>query len=992
MPKSSRKPERQRSQTPSQRPRAVSSQTSTPSTPISKNMSSPQITKKQSSKEANERVLETPPKKRPATSSQGKQTPERTNQLAQANSPHTPFGISSGEESDSDCVIEKVLPSPKRKLVAPSPRARPSKKPKTDQRSAAQRGYACIKASVLAKDSTASGQKKIPAKPAAQRQAASVPPRAPSPNLTSSSVDLSRSNSVPPTNIPIKASQVEHKTQHENRSDSCIEKAQLSPKKRHQPDQQKANAKRRRIGDSIETPVSIDADEAEDQIDSDCEVVKVGISPMRRRAAKIRPSTNRDQDKESSTEKQKIATPRKPKSPAVVKTPTPATSVAACDNTPSRAVHIDLTQESSDSSDFSDEETAISKSQPALPTPVENALNSQDPRAAATEHAVSSDTDKRISAPEETISDQEQKQSSPEDVMSSLWDWTKCPQTNKAPSISSSNRSSLDHELLLSTAPEQPYDDSAAKKIKVEAHDDDMASIKKESIGLYNSDDYEDSDDESRDGGMCSIKQESSPMHAPFSDDEGGSDEDGIRSIKLEEFSSPRSIFTVKQYEFDSNEDSEEEYQGLSDLSDDEVSQAAMPNDSEENGGLRSSPPLSYQPPQDDVSPKAVFATVDETTRNPVAKHLNNVSGSMKTHLVKPGMKYEKRPSPSVYELQPVYSGEKLVESHTPGTPAHQKVLTKTPTTSGDLVSKNWTWTSPLPKGAQWLQQKEEFTPLESIQDENTASNAASSQGTPTKISVKRPVSQKRAKTQRNTTDVEESEDELEKRLQEQQLEPGPDKHWTKPLEKELKPPVIRDGVSEHAIKPTVALFKKKIAAGQGFRHDKSSNSNKKYNWETDWSMPASLNERESHAVAMELEHRGIKTGKQYSNFWYNLTMKFSQLAGSPIPLFTAKKKALDTFVEEAMQNQAIRRRNKRKITKAQKKSRRLENKKQQPKDVDAFLIPGDTDESEAEGSDSDVSGADLIAKMQADIEKRKKVSGGGTSCGLRRKNVECDV
>jgi hypothetical protein len=237
-----------------------------------------------------------------------------------------------------------------------------------------------------------------------------------------------------------------------------------------------------------------------------------------------------------------------------------------------------------------------------------------------------------------------------------------------------------------------------------------------------------------------------------------------------------------------------------------------------------------------------------------------------------------------------------------------------------------------------------------------------------------------------------ESEDEVEKKLQEQQLEPGTDEHWIKPSENEIKPPIIRDGVSEHAIKPTVALFKKKIAARQGFTHDTSDKSNQKYNWEIDWTTPASLSERESQAVAAELEHRGIKTSKQYSNFWYNLTMKFSRLAGSPIPLFTAKKKALDTFVEEAMQNQEIRRRNKNKATIAEKKVRRREKKKKQrqktqPKDVDAFLIPGDTDtESESEDSDSDLNGADLIAKMRADAEKRQRTYGGGTSCGRRSK------
>ncbi|PNP61329.1 hypothetical protein FNYG_14015 [Fusarium nygamai] len=296
------------------------------------------------------------------------------------------------------------------------------------------------------------------------------------------------------------------------------------------------------------------------------------------------------------------------------------------------------------------------------------------------------------------------------------------------------------------------------------------------------------------------------------------------------------------------------------------------------------------------------------------------------------------------------------------------------------LLPKNWT--PPLPKGGRWLQQKKDFTPLPSIPDDTAASDAASRQETPTKVVAKRPP------RINDTRDLAESEDEVEKKLQEQQLEPGTDKHWIKPSEKEIKPPIIRDGVSEHAIKPTVALFKKKIAARQGFNHDTSDKSNQ--NWEIDWTTPASLSERESQAVAAELEHRGIKTSKQYSNFWYNLTMKFSRLAGSPIPLFTAKKKALDTFVEEAMQNQEIRRRNKNKATVAEKKARRREKKKEQktqPKDVDAFLIPGDTDaESESEDSDSDLNGADLIAKMRADTEKRQRTYGGGTSCGRRSK------
>ncbi|KAH7205862.1 hypothetical protein DER44DRAFT_694861 [Fusarium oxysporum] len=1052
MPKSSQKPKRQRPQAPTLVPRAASLHPSIPSTPISKNMSSPQITKKRRLEGRNERVPETPPKKRVATSSQGQQIPKRATQLVQGDSPHTPFDISSGESSDSDCVIEKVQPSPKRKLVAPSPRARPSKKRRTDQQGLVKRGYASIKASVLAKSATSSGQNKKPA--AGRRQAASVPSHAPLPNLTSNVAGPSRSTSVPPAHRPPNSSQNEDAIQNDNESGCDNEKVQLSPRKRHQLEQQKANVKRRRVGDSIDTPVSIDADD-EDQPDSDCEVVKVLVSP-RRKAAKHRATADKDTKDENSHEQRKVAAQCKNQSPSVTKQPTPATSAVARDTTPSTTLHIDLTRESSDSSDFSDEETT-SPAKPALQTPVEPALNVQNPQATTIERITSSNTYNPIVAPENNLPVHEQRAASPDDIMAPLWNWTKCPETKKAPSTSSSNCPSPSHDVPFSTAPEYQHDDSAAKKIKLEAHDSDMKFIKKESIWRYNSDDDEGSnDEESQDGDIHPIKQETSSVYAQSSDDEEDPAEESIKNIKQESYSNPVNISALKQYESHSDEDSEEEYQGLPDLSDDEVSHDANTNEVEGNEDVRSSPPMSYQLPQEDVSPKTVSATLEEEAIFDSAdKDLTNAFGNSTNNFSNP-IKTENGLSPSIYELQPVYSGEKLMQSHTPGTPSpfrphhresliglksilkgsggrgrasdnetvyspfpdisplsgdehdvsspteriqqskeqakavrpserrlystppHRVVMPKAMTLPR-LLPKNWT--PPLPKGARWLQQKKEFTPLPSIPDDTAASNAASRQETPTKVVAKRHP------RVNDTTDIEESEDELEKKLQEQQLEPGTDKHWIKPSEKEIKPSIIRDGVSEHAIKPTVALFKKKIAAGQGFNHDTSDESNQKYNWEIDWSTPASLSERESQAVAVELEHRGIKTSKQYSNFWYNLTMKFSRLAGLPIPLFTAKKKALDTFVEEAMQNQEIRRRNRNKAALTQKKARRREKKKTQPKDVDAFLIPGDTDaESESEDSDSDLNGAGLIAKMRADTEKRQRTYGGGTSCGRRSK------
>ncbi|RMJ09934.1 hypothetical protein CDV36_010452 [Fusarium kuroshium] len=64
-------------------------------------------------------------------------TPSRATQLAQAGSPNTPFGISSSSESsESDfCEIQHVQPSPNRKRTLPAAdqRVQPSKKAKTKQ-------------------------------------------------------------------------------------------------------------------------------------------------------------------------------------------------------------------------------------------------------------------------------------------------------------------------------------------------------------------------------------------------------------------------------------------------------------------------------------------------------------------------------------------------------------------------------------------------------------------------------------------------------------------------------------------------------------------------------------------------------------------------------------------------------------------------------------------------------------------------------------------
>lgn len=296
-------------------------------------------------------------------------------------------------------------------------------------------------------------------------------------------------------------------------------------------------------------------------------------------------------------------------------------------------------------------------------------------------------------------------------------------------------------------------------------------------------------------------------------------------------------------------------------------------------------------------------------------------------------------------------------------------------------------------------------------------------QGTERQFARSTPLSRKTRRPNRvndqDDTDTEKSEGEYQKRLEEEQLVPVPNRNWTKPSfpNQEIMPQVIRDGVSEHAIKPTVATFEKKSAAGHGFTFE-DNDSNQKYNWDVDWSASPSLGKRETRAVASELKHRGIKTERQYSNFWYNLTMKLSSIAGSPVPLFTAKKKALETFVEEAMRNADDRRKRKARKNAAKNKPHKREKKKHKTKDrrqgveeafldasdtnkekcqkkskklsqgVDAFLIPGDTDEegkSSSEESDSDYDGEDLMAKVRADIDRQRRMSGGGTSCGYRK-------
>jgi hypothetical protein len=245
------------------------------------------------------------------------------------------------------------------------------------------------------------------------------------------------------------------------------------------------------------------------------------------------------------------------------------------------------------------------------------------------------------------------------------------------------------------------------------------------------------------------------------------------------------------------------------------------------------------------------------------------------------------------------------------------------------------------------------------------------------------------AVTDHETSSIEASGDERKKTpektqkkaAEKKQLKPITHSSLVKPP-REIKPAIIRDGVSEHAIKPTVARFEKKMAEGKGFTYNKTDSSNLKYNWEVVWGTPLPQTERTSRALAAELEERGIKTDRQYANFWYNLTMKYSNLAGSPVPLFTAKKKALEDVVKEALQNE---KRRKRKARKAEKKKQQ-EEKKKQHQGVEALLLCGDDETDEESKSDESVDMEALVAKMKADEKKQRMLTGVGTSCGYLKK------
>ena len=100
---------------------------------------------------------------------------------------------------------------------------------------------------------------------------------------------------------------------------------------------------------------------------------------------------------------------------------------------------------------------------------------------------------------------------------------------------------------------------------------------------------------------------------------------------------------------------------------------------------------------------------------------------------------------------------------------------------------------------------------------------------------------------------------------------------------------LARDGVSEHAVKPTMERLMARIADGETFPAPNGS-------WQPRPHRPLAAS-----AVAAELRRRGIRTGSHYGNFWHNMMVCYSRLAGSPVPLFTMMKTAFDDFQNECL-------------------------------------------------------------------------------------------
>ncbi|KAJ4199370.1 hypothetical protein NW767_008179 [Fusarium falciforme] len=860
-------------------------------------------------------------------------TPSRATQLAQANSPNTPFDISSdSESSESDfCEIRHIQPSPNRKrnLPAADQRVQPSKKAKTEQTPPV------TSASVNKKPtSQASGPSRAPAQP------------------SSSAAAPSRSSSVSSKAKP--AVKAKFLPQSDNSSDCFIQKVLPSPKRRQQTQPQPG--KRRRIDRAGNASALVSEENRQNSQDSECEIAHIKPSPNRLSLTMLT-STDSDADDERPAGAKprvprKIATPTRrralPLKPAdncpAMKEPA-ATSSPVCSRVDQSTV-IDLSQLITSDSDSSAVEASHSTAQVAQPLPAqgEHTAQSSQPEQSMTNHTT---TTELAPSPENS---QSQHQSDPEsdDITGKLMDYLDS-QLEAMKKEKETSPSSDDNEPF-STALEHPP--------KIEPQEDSRP-IKKEVVsGAEGSDDDLDEDNPTL------VKMEDAV------------DSDSSELSDTGDFNDETLNTSVSSF----NERLAASYKLQPVYSGDKLSETS-----------ESGTPGSFQPHHRDslIGLKSILKR-PKTSSARASGDDTEYSSSPSVSPPSRSRGNEPRTGPTRHRKSPASKLATVAGVIKKQVPSKLFVRARSWLPPRPNVIKRAKTPSPKqPRG--WRLQKKQLTPLIPIPPaslERVSDDSTSSQETPSKPPAKRPsatVQQPtQAVTRHKTSDAEASGDErkttpekAQKAVEKKQLKPITHSSLVKPP-REIKSAIIRDGVSEHAIKSTVARFEKKMAEGKGFAYNKTDSSNIKYNWEVDWGTPLPQTERSSRALAAELEERGIKTDRQYANFWYNLTMKYSNLAGSPVPLFTAKKKALEDVVEEALQNE---KRRKRKARKAKKKKQQ-EEKKKQPQGVEALLLCGVDETDEESKSDESIDMEALVAKMKADEKKQRMLTGVGTSCG----------
>ena len=134
-------------------------------------------------------------------------------------------------------------------------------------------------------------------------------------------------------------------------------------------------------------------------------------------------------------------------------------------------------------------------------------------------------------------------------------------------------------------------------------------------------------------------------------------------------------------------------------------------------------------------------------------------------------------------------------------------------------------------------------------------------------------------------------------------IETSPTLHKTKAwiVTNKFRRQFMRDGVAEHAIKPTIQRLEQRLASGRISLHPK--NDIDPHHPTSKGVIPRIRTKHGQRAIEAELTYRGVKTVSQLGNFWNNLMVEYSRLlTGSVVPLASMLKRAHDDFLEECLE------------------------------------------------------------------------------------------